>query len=186
MLNNNEIKYTNIINGDVLLSIESKYSKVNKMYVFISNLLIIAFFSLSIIHMNYLYRDYLITASYSYLLLVFYVVILLCSFYYINRGNPLIITTNGIIMKPYVNEYWEDIKGFNFVNYIHGSRLTLNNTGSGVSLIIYNKGKTQRSVNLRGHSIIATNGIFLNKENVALMETIFSQHNIDKGNFCDG
>lgn len=97
-----------------------------------------------------------------------------------SRGNPLVFTEAGIFLEPYFYESWEDICGYSFKKYDGVFRTTLSAKGTGITLLIFNNGVNQRTINLRGHSFTATCGIFFGTDKIEIIEKIFGAHGIER------
>ncbi len=98
------------------------------------------------------------------------------------RGNPLLITERGIALAPSMAEFWEDIQeygwqSFQGLNKIYCSR----KYGEGVTLLIINKGLSQRNIlPYPEHSALANWAVFFTPEQSRVVEHIFNQHGIKK------
>ncbi|WP_156912258.1 hypothetical protein [Citrifermentans bremense] len=97
-----------------------------------------------------------------------------------SRGNPLVFTKTGIYLEPFIYESWGDICGFSFKRYDGIFRTTLTTKGCGITLLIYNIGPNQRTINLRGQSFTTTNGIFFDDSQIESIECLFNAHGIQR------
>lgn len=111
-------------------------------------------------------------------LIIFFIAVCFAMNRLLARGNPLVFTNTGIYLEPFVYEKWEDIDGYSFKKYTGPNRTTFSSKGTGVTLSFSNKGLVQRTTNLRGHSFIATNGIFLTDSQINAIEALFKAHGI--------
>lgn len=102
-----------------------------------------------------------------------------------SRGNPLVFTEAGIFLEPFIYESWEDICGYSFRKYDGVFRTTLSAKGTGITLLIFNKGLNQRTTNLRGHSFTVTSGIFFDADKIGIIEKIFGAHGIERRRLSD-
>jgi hypothetical protein len=171
-------KKNNILSGKIIMTIDSSVKKVNKNII---NLLVITILAVSIftvIAVFIKYRDILITSLCIAVIFGICSVLLIIVFYLTNRGASLVFTDKGLCMGNYIAELWGDISGYNYVVYDKLDKWTLANLVGGTSLVIYNHGVFQRSINMRGHSLIAVNGVFLSKEQISNIDEIFAGHNI--------
>ncbi|TAN43612.1 MAG: hypothetical protein EPN25_00015 [Nitrospirae bacterium] len=98
------------------------------------------------------------------------------------KGSPLIITEKGIVCRPIVAEFWEDIESYNWEEFKGGTCMpgsTLFSIGEGISLKLKTKGLLPRT-QLQGRTIFGTYLIFFSPEQMAITENIFDQQGINK------
>jgi len=98
------------------------------------------------------------------------------------RGNPLLITKRGIALAPSMAEFWEDIQEYGWQSFKGWNKIYFSRKyGEGVTLLIINKGLSQRNIlPYPVHSALANWAVFFTPEQIQLVEHIFNQHGIKK------
>jgi hypothetical protein len=99
-----------------------------------------------------------------------------------NKTYPLVFTTKGIVMFPYIAEDWPDIIGYGWQTYADFSGLPLQTHKEKKVLFIVNKGSLFRQRNLAKFSlsILGHHHVYPSEQQLSEIENIFLDHAINR------
>lgn len=165
-------KLKQISSGEVIFTVESKFKKPSRAYAFFLRGMI-ALLAIGIIAAGTTMHN-----SVALFIAVFVAAVMSIAFLKglslsLSRGNPLIITTEGIAVEPHLCERWEDIDNYAFEKFE-----TITGKILGTTLRLFNKGLTQRTIGIRGPSHFRILGYLFNAEQQQKLEGVFTSHGI--------
>lgn len=180
MIINNRAKISIIKSGNILLEVNPVIKQVSPRTIKLCIIIILTMMMFTIIAIHLVYNNYIVTFMSAAVVIGFGAFSSILVFYLANRGASLVFTEKGLYMGQHIAELWSDISAYNYVVYDKLDKWTLASLSGGTSLVIYNHGAIQRSINWKGHSLIAVNGVFLSNEQISIVDEIFASNKIPK------